>query len=57
MLNHNCSPTHILLGRDCLRVNKLFYGMDFTKEGSSKETLELLSHVASADVIDQKANV
>jgi len=57
VLNHNCSPTHILLGRDCLRVNKLFYGMDFTKKGSSKETLELLSHVASADVIDQKANV
>lgn len=57
VLNHESLSTHILLGRDCMKVNKLFFGMDYTKEGNCKDTLDLLSHVASADIIDYDPKV
>lgn len=61
VLNHNSSPTHILLGRDFLKVNKLFYGIDNTDIDNTKEEnnsrVKLFSFVASADNITNKASI
>lgn len=56
ILDHNTSATHLLLGRDFIRINKLLYTIDNTKE-ENKNTVKLFSHVASADIIDHKCTI
>lgn len=56
VLNHNSSATHLLLGRDFIRINKLLYSIDNTKE-EDKNTMKLLSHVASADIINHESSI
>jgi len=56
ILNHNSSATHLLLGRDFIRINKLLYSIDNTKE-EDKNTMKLFTHVASTDIINHESSV
>lgn len=54
VLNHDFTAAHILLGRDFIRNNKLFYGIDNTSE-EDKNIVKLFSHVPSADIINHES--